>query len=69
MTLSRHRSGGCLATISRTSLLTGTANINGFGNALNNRLTGNSGNNYLQGFAGFDALAGGAGNDYYELAI
>ena len=30
-------------------VLTGTANINGFGNALANRLTGNSGNNYLAG--------------------
>ena len=48
-------------------VLTGAANINGFGNALNNRLTGNSGNNYLQGFTGLDTLAGGAGNDYYEL--
>ena len=32
-------------------VLTGAANVNGFGNALNNRMTGNSGNNYLQGFA------------------
>ncbi|AGK56966.1 hypothetical protein HYPDE_26428 [Hyphomicrobium denitrificans 1NES1] len=38
--------------------LTGTANINGTGNALNNILTGNSGTN---------ALAGGAGNDTYII--
>jgi Ca2+-binding RTX toxin-like protein len=48
-------------------VLTGTANVNGFGNAQNNHLTGNNGNNYLQGFAGLDALVGGLGNDYYEL--
>ena len=36
--------------------LTGTANINGTGNALDNVITGNSGNN---------VLAGGAGNDTY----
>lgn len=47
--------------------LTGTANVNGFGNALANQLFGNSGNNYLQGFAGADTLRGGDGNDYYEL--
>ena len=48
-------------------VLEGTANINGFGNALDNRLVGNDGNNYLQGFAGIDTLEGRDGNDYYEL--
>jgi Ca2+-binding RTX toxin-like protein len=43
--------------------LTGTANINGTGNELNNLLTGNSGNNVLAGGAGHDALNGGAGED------
>ena len=43
--------------------LTGTANINGTGNALNNVLTGNSGNNVLNGAAGNDSLDGGTGND------
>lgn len=43
--------------------LTGTANINGSGNILNNTLTGNSGANILKGMAGADALYGGAGND------
>ncbi len=47
--------------------LEGTANINGFGNALDNRLVGNDSNNYLQGFAGIDTLEGRDGNDYYEL--
>lgn len=43
--------------------LTGTANINGTGNALNNVLTGNSGANTLLGGDGMDVLFGGAGND------
>ena len=43
--------------------LTGTANINGSGNELNNILTGNSGANTLKGMAGADSLYGGAGND------
>jgi Ca2+-binding RTX toxin-like protein len=43
--------------------LTGTGNINGTGNALNNVLTGNSGNNLLSGMAGNDTLNGGGGND------
>ena len=43
--------------------LTGTGNINGTGNALNNVLTGNSGNNTLTGGAGNDTLIGGAGTD------
>jgi trimeric autotransporter adhesin len=45
--------------------LTGTTNINGTGNALNNNLTGNSGNNVLDGGVGADTMAGGAGNDTY----
>ncbi|WP_460115155.1 M10 family metallopeptidase C-terminal domain-containing protein [Pseudomonas sp. H2_D02] len=47
--------------------LTGTANLNGSGNALNNVLTGNAGNNLLDGLAGRDTLVGGAGNDTYTL--
>ncbi|MFN3938568.1 MAG: hypothetical protein ACK4KW_13450 [Gemmobacter sp.] len=42
-------------------VLTGTANRNGTGNALNNVLTGNSGNNRLRGLAGDDTLHGGSG--------
>ncbi|GAB4137548.1 MAG: hypothetical protein Fur0046_11680 [Cyanobacteria bacterium J069] len=44
-------------------ILLGTANINGTGNALNNRITGNIGNNILSGLDGNDILIGGAGND------
>lgn len=43
--------------------LTGTADINGTGNDLNNVITGNSANNFLDGGAGDDTLNGGAGND------
>jgi RHS repeat-associated protein len=45
--------------------LTGTAVINGTGNALNNILTGNAGNNILDGGLGNDTLIGKAGNDTY----
>ncbi|HSI22053.1 MAG TPA: putative Ig domain-containing protein [Methylophilaceae bacterium] len=45
--------------------LTGSASINGTGNALSNVITGNSGNNTLDGGAGVDTLTGGAGNDTY----
>src|SRR6185436_10624724 len=57
-------------------VLTGTAKINGTGNALNNRLTGNSnantltagvGDDYLDGGAGADTMIGGAGNDSYVV--
>ena len=44
-------------------LLTGTGNINGTGNSLDNVLTGNAGNNILSGGAGADTLDGGAGQD------
>jgi Ca2+-binding RTX toxin-like protein len=47
--------------------LTGSANINGTGNALDNTLTGNSGNNTLDGGAGADSMSGGAGNDTYVV--
>jgi Ca2+-binding RTX toxin-like protein len=47
--------------------LTGTAAINGTGNALANVLTGNSGSNTLDGGAGADTMAGGAGNDTYVV--
>ncbi len=45
--------------------LLGTANLNGTGNALDNRITGNSGDNILDGGAGADYMAGGTGNDTY----
>lgn len=43
--------------------LTGTKDLRGVGNDLDNRLIGNSGNNVLSGGAGNDSLNGGAGND------
>ncbi|MBO1907862.1 hypothetical protein KHP60_20790 [Microvirga sp. 3-52] len=45
--------------------LTGSANLNGTGNALANRITGNAGSNLLDGGVGADNLAGSAGNDTY----
>ncbi len=45
--------------------LTGSAAINGTGNALANTLRGNAGNNVLNGGAGNDLMFGGAGNDRY----
>lgn len=47
--------------------LAGTADINGFGNALDNTIVGNAGNNVLNGGAGVDAMAGGAGGDVYDV--
>ncbi|WP_207937944.1 calcium-binding protein, partial [Pseudomonas sp. 51_B] len=46
-------------------ILTGTANLNGTGNSVNNRMTGNDGNNVLDGGLGADTLIGGLGNDTY----
>ncbi|MBI3699143.1 MAG: hypothetical protein HY242_01680 [Afipia sp.] len=43
--------------------LTGTAAIDGTGNALANVVIGNSGDNILAGLGGADALNGGTGND------
>ncbi|MDO8310463.1 MAG: calcium-binding protein, partial [Sideroxyarcus sp.] len=47
--------------------LTGTAAINGTGNASGNTITGNTGNNILNGGTGADTLLGGAGNDTYVV--
>ncbi|MFN0194183.1 MAG: beta strand repeat-containing protein [Aestuariivirga sp.] len=48
--------------------LSGTANINGTGNSLNNDIDGNDGNNILNGLAGADTMDGKPGNDtfYYD---
>ncbi|MGJ0486227.1 MAG: calcium-binding protein [Methylomicrobium sp.] len=43
--------------------LSGTASINGTGNALNNVIAGNTGNNILAGLTGNDSLTGNVGND------
>jgi Ca2+-binding RTX toxin-like protein len=48
-------------------VLTGTASINGTGNAAVNFLTGNAGANRLDGGFGWDEMAGGAGNDTYVV--
>ncbi|MBZ8141341.1 hypothetical protein CLD22_15730 [Rubrivivax gelatinosus] len=45
--------------------LSGSANLSGTGNALDNTLTGNAGANTLDGGTGADRLVGGAGNDTY----
>ncbi len=47
--------------------LTGSAAINGLGNALNNVITGNAGVNMLDGGAGADTMSGGAGDDSYVV--
>ncbi|WLI13581.1 M10 family metallopeptidase C-terminal domain-containing protein [Pseudomonas sp. FP603] len=47
--------------------LTGSDNLTGVGNTLNNTLLGNAGNNVLNGAAGLDTLSGGAGDDIYVL--
>lgn len=45
-------------------VLTGSANLNGTGNSLNNSLMGNSGDNVLKGMAGNDKIEGGRGDDH-----
>ncbi|MCA3494379.1 MAG: hypothetical protein IOC85_12875, partial [Rhodobacter sp.] len=52
-----------LGTNLETLILTGTAAINGTGNAGANTLTGNAAANLLAGGDGNDTLSGGAGND------
>ena len=47
--------------------LTGTASVNGTGNALNNDLRGNEASNVLDGGAGRDSLQGGGGADTYRF--
>jgi Ca2+-binding RTX toxin-like protein len=47
--------------------LTGSADINGTGNASANVIEGNSGSNLLDGGSGADTLVGGLGNDSYVV--
>jgi Ca2+-binding RTX toxin-like protein len=47
--------------------LTGSAAINGTGNAGNNVITGNTANNTLEGGTGVDTLVGGTGDDIYVV--
>ncbi len=56
-----------LATNVENLTLTGTADINGYGNAAGNVMTGNAGANILNGMAGADTMNGGAGNDTYVV--
>lgn len=46
--------------------LTGTGNVDGYGNDASNSLSGNAGNNRLYGGAGNDWLEGNAGNDVLD---
>lgn len=46
-------------------VLTGTADIDGTGNSVNNTITGNSGDNSIDGGAGADVMAGGLGDDAF----
>lgn len=47
--------------------LTGTGNIAGGGNSLNNTITGNSGDNLINGGLGDDVMDGGLGDDTYVV--
>jgi Ca2+-binding RTX toxin-like protein len=46
-------------------VLQGSADLQGYGNNLNNLIHGNAGNNLIDGDAGADVMIGGAGNDTY----
>jgi len=48
--------------------LTGSGNIDGTGNDLDNTITGNSGDNVLTGGGGNDTLIGGEGSDTYIIS-
>jgi Ca2+-binding RTX toxin-like protein len=48
-----------------TLVLQGSADLQGYGNNLNNALIGNAGSNLLDGRGGADVMVGGAGNDVY----
>ncbi len=48
--------------------LTGSADINGTGNSLDNLIAGNSGDNILDGGKGSDHIAGGAGRDTFVFS-
>lgn len=59
-----------LAALANIEMLTlsGVANINGTGNAVDNIIYGNAGNNTLDGGLGVDTLFGGLGNDVYVIS-
>jgi Ca2+-binding RTX toxin-like protein len=49
--------------------LTGTGDINGYGNGLDNVIYGNSGDNDIYGYNGNDILKGGGGDDYISGGV
>ena len=49
--------------------LTGTADLMGTGNELDNLITGNAGSNVLNGKAGIDMLRGGEASDIYVIGL
>ncbi|MFG6464958.1 hypothetical protein ACG04Q_25580, partial [Roseateles sp. DXS20W] len=48
-------------------ILTGSANLTGTGNELDNERTGDAGNETVDGGAGSELMAGGAGDDVYVV--
>ena len=46
-------------------VLSGSADLQGYGNGLANTITGDTGNNLLNGLGGADAMSGGLGSDAY----
>ncbi|PZR32154.1 heparin lyase I family protein, partial [Caulobacter segnis] len=52
-----------LGVLGKGLILTGSANINGYGNGYDNNIVGNAGANILKGYAGDDVLTSYAGND------
>ncbi|TPQ48794.1 hypothetical protein C2U72_21865, partial [Prosthecomicrobium hirschii] len=56
-----------LATNFENLTLTGSGNINGFGNSVGNVIVGNSGNNSIDGGTGADTMSGGAGDDTFVV--
>ncbi|WP_119302516.1 calcium-binding protein [Dongia deserti] len=56
-----------LATNVENLTLSGAANLNGYGNALGNKIVGNAGDNILDGKGGADTMTGGKGSDTYYV--
>lgn len=48
-------------------VLTGSADLMGYGNDLDNVIVGNAGHDILDGLAGVDVMEGGAGDDQYYV--